>query len=41
MEIKDEDKFCEDYFMNLSEAFFTLKNNLWQQVKKSSLSFCP
>jgi len=28
MEIKDEDKFCEDYFMNLSEAFFTLKNNL-------------
>jgi hypothetical protein len=28
MEIKDEDKFCEDYFMNLSEAFFTLKENL-------------
>lgn len=28
MEIKDEDKFCEDYFMNLSDAFFTLKENL-------------
>lgn len=27
-EIKDEDKFCDDYFMNLSEAFFTLKENL-------------
>jgi hypothetical protein len=28
MEIKDEDKFCEEYFMKLSEAFFTLKENL-------------
>ena len=28
MEIKDEDKFCDEYFDKLAEAFFTLKENL-------------
>jgi hypothetical protein len=26
--IKDEDEFCNNYFNRLSQAFFTLKNNL-------------
>lgn len=26
--IKDEEKFCNDYWSNLAKAFFTLKDNL-------------
>ena len=28
IEIKDEEKFCADYWSNLAKAFFTLKDNL-------------
>lgn len=28
IKIKDEEKFCQDYWKNLAEAFFTLKDNL-------------
>lgn len=28
IKIKDEEKFCNDYWINLANAFFTLKDNL-------------
>lgn len=28
IKIKDEEQFCQDYWKNLAEAFFTLKDNL-------------